>query len=150
MIIDISKENNNYILNNNNIENNNNLFPIYNYYEETKNFLIKQNLNNFNYSKTNNFISKELYFNIIYQNHINILYYPNDYSIENNIEENNKDKIFPFYYNNDYNSKVIRGMQNPNLFLNINSINNMSKNKNENTKQKNIYFNKGKKRKTFY
>ena len=142
------KENNNYILNNNNIDNNKNLFPIYNYYEETNNFL-KQNLNNFNYTKTSNFISKELYFNIIYQNHINILYYSNDYSIKNNIEENNKDKIFPFYYNNNYNSKVIRGIQNPNLFFNINSINNISKNKNENTNQKNIYFNKGKKGKHF-
>ena len=150
------KRNNNYILNI--MKNNDNKkysFPIYIYYEGTDKVLIEKNPNNFDYSKTNNFISKEVYFNRIHQEDINLLCYPNnifqnqkrEFNAKNKEKKisykNNNDKFdIPFNNNYDY---MIRDIQSANLFFNYISINNQNKNENN---QKN-YFNKGKKGKAF-
>jgi hypothetical protein len=77
---------NNYILNLNYYKNEQinkkNLSPICIYYEGIDKYLSEQNSNPFDYSKTNNYIEKNIYFNNYFQNEYGIVYYPYDYGYE--------------------------------------------------------------------
>ena len=77
---------NNYILNLNYYKNEQinkkNLSPICIYYEGIDKYLSEQNSDPFDYSKTNNYIEKNIYFNNYFQNEYSIVYYPYDYGYE--------------------------------------------------------------------
>ena len=77
----------NYILNlnyykNEQINNKKNLSPICIYYEGTDKYLSEQNPEPLDYSKSNNYIEKDIYFHTFFQNEYGIVYYPYDYGYE--------------------------------------------------------------------
>ena len=118
---------NNYVLNLNYLKKNfnnikKNISPICVYYEGIDKKLSEENPNDFDYTKTNNFISKDIYFNKNnnnnYQNDFGFLYYPFEFNYP--FEQND------FNYENSIYNKKIKNLNNEN--------NNNNKNKNEEKK----------------